>query len=37
MTNEEMDLIVKQAANKAIAESHAAGRPSTHGDARFVQ
>lgn len=25
MTNEEMDLIVKQAAKKAIAETHAAG------------
>lgn len=36
MTNEEMDLIVKQAAKKAIAETHAAGRPSTHGDDKGV-
>jgi hypothetical protein len=36
MINEEMDLIVKQATKKAIAETHAAGRPSTHGDDKGV-
>jgi hypothetical protein len=32
LSDEEMDVIVKEAARKAIAETHAAGRPSTHGD-----
>lgn len=36
LTNEEMDEIVRAAAKKAIAETHAAGRPSTHGDDKGI-
>lgn len=36
LNDEEMDAIVKEAARKAIAETHAAGRPSTHGDDKGI-
>lgn len=36
LSNEEMDEIMKEVGRKAIAETHAAGRPSTHGDNKGV-
>jgi len=36
MTMEEKEAVAQEAARKAIAETHAAGRPSTHGDEKGV-
>jgi hypothetical protein len=36
LTSEETDALVGEAAKKAIAETHGAGRPSTHGDEKGV-
>ncbi|MBP2629441.1 MAG: hypothetical protein H6Q70_69 [Firmicutes bacterium] len=36
LTNEEEEAMFAEATRKAIAETHAAGRPSTHGDAKGV-
>lgn len=36
MTDEEMEALFAEAARKAIAETHAAGRPSTHGYAKGI-
>ena len=36
LTNEELDEIMTEATRKAIEETHAAGRPSTHGDDKGV-
>ncbi|RPJ74617.1 MAG: hypothetical protein EHM20_10310 [Alphaproteobacteria bacterium] len=36
MTMEEKEAVVQEATRKAIAETHAAGRPSTHGDEKGV-
>jgi len=33
---EEKEAVVQEATRKAIAETHAAGRPSTHGDEKGV-
>lgn len=32
LNSDEWDALMKKAAKKAIEETHAAGRPSTHGD-----
>lgn len=36
MSTEEKEAVAREAARKAIADTHAAGRPSTHGDEKGV-
>jgi hypothetical protein len=36
MSKDEKEALLKEAADEAIAEAHAAGRPSTHGDEKGV-
>ncbi|MGB9131361.1 MAG: hypothetical protein WCB90_01950 [Methanosarcina sp.] len=36
MSTEEKEAVAREAVRKAIADTHAAGRPSTHGDKKGV-
>ncbi len=36
MSTEEKEAVAREAVRKAIADTHAAGRPSTHGDEKGV-